>query len=158
MQKTETDVQMMKSSREANQQATIEDDDREYYKQEVGEEPDKGKHKTFYLNFILLFLLFLDLFSSKSAGVKRKFEGSHFRNKKMKLENGEKRTPQSFSHNKGKKKTFDKDNKFKDNKFRGDKKIKGKGKGVDKTNSYNRDHRPIGGKIVKKKFKGRNKK
>lgn len=41
--KSETDILMTKSTREANQEVPVEeDDDREYYKEEVGEEPDQG--------------------------------------------------------------------------------------------------------------------
>lgn len=42
--KLETDIIMQKAAKESNAETAIaEDDDREYYRQEVGEEPDKGK-------------------------------------------------------------------------------------------------------------------
>lgn len=42
--KLETDIIMQKAARESNAETAVaEDDDREYYRQEVGEEPDKGK-------------------------------------------------------------------------------------------------------------------
>lgn len=159
--KSETDVQMQKSSQEANEEAPIEeDDDREYYKQEVGEEPDKGKEKNcFKIRYYISFSL-LDLFSSNTGGVKRKFDGSHFRKKKIKLD-GQKQYPPSFPRGK-EKKPFNKANKSKNDKFtgrkfKGDKNTKNKGRGADKTNSFKRDHRPIGGKILKIKFKAKNK-
>lgn len=41
--KSETDIIMQKASKDANEEAPAEDDDdAEYYRQEVGEEPDKG--------------------------------------------------------------------------------------------------------------------
>ncbi|KAJ8922001.1 hypothetical protein NQ315_008639 [Exocentrus adspersus] len=133
--KSEADVE---SSQAANEDAPVEeDDDREYYRQEVGEEPDK------------------DLFSTKRVGFKRKFDAPHFRNKKPKLERtGNVSSKKPFDkHNK-----FQADKKFKGKKFKSNKDIKARGKGVDKTNSRNRDHRPIGGKIANKKFKRKNKK
>lgn len=57
--KSETDVQMLKSSREANKEAPVEDDDdREYYKQEVGEEPDKGNVKFLLESFFFIMVYF----------------------------------------------------------------------------------------------------
>ncbi|KAJ8942243.1 hypothetical protein NQ318_003090 [Aromia moschata] len=110
--KSETDVQMKRASKESNKAAPVEeDDDREYYKEEVGEEPDK------------------DLFSTnrsvKTSLVKRRIL---WERKKQ-----------------GNKGTISK-------------------KGFDKTGSHNRDHRPIGGKLLSKskfhknKHKGKNKK
>lgn len=41
---TENEVQMKKHTRESNEETKIpEDDDRQYYKDEVGEDPDAGK-------------------------------------------------------------------------------------------------------------------
>lgn len=42
--KSETDVMMKKAVNEANaERANEQDDDKEYYRKEVGEEPDEGK-------------------------------------------------------------------------------------------------------------------
>jgi len=138
---TESDIQMKKASKEAYDQAPVaEDDDREYYRKEVGEEPDQ------------------DMFSARPAGMKRPTKTFHsFKNKKPRLEENsrqnlklrDKQDRKPFKDNrrnkpdnKGNKKSKfnDRDNKF----------IKKKGR-VDKTNSHNRDQRPIGGKFASMK-------
>lgn len=44
---TETDVVLQKTAQESTNQTVADDDDREYYRQEVGEEPDKGISSTY---------------------------------------------------------------------------------------------------------------
>ncbi|XP_019865183.2 protein Peter pan [Aethina tumida] len=149
--KSETDILMSKSTREANQEVPVEeDDDREYYKEEVGEEPDQ------------------DLFTSSHSGTKRPATFHSYKSKRMKVDDekktyGGKKTNEKF----GNKKRFDNDRKDKkfgkggqkfkksDGSDKRDKKFGGKKRGIDKTNSQNRDHRPIGGghsKIGRKKY------
>jgi len=139
MQKTksETDVIMQKATKEANAEAPAEDDDdAEYYRQEVGEEPDK------------------DLFMGARTGTKRPPKTFHsFKSKKPRLDvsaeggkqrfNKAKRGPREDSRNK---RPFNKNKK----QF-GSKNTKNR----DKTNSQFRDHRPIGGKLgfVKSKIR-----
>ncbi|XP_060524757.1 protein Peter pan isoform X2 [Cylas formicarius] len=106
-----------------NHEAMEEDDDREYYKKEIGEEPDQ------------------DLFS-RTRGVKRPARVSHFQhNKKAKLNEtqlGQNKT--SLRKNKQYHRKSGKDvNKIKIRNKRG------------KMNLEGRDHRPIGGKFFKKK-------
>lgn len=181
--KTETDIAMKKATQEAYADAKMEDDDdAQYYEQEVGEKPDE------------------ELFS-KSQGTKRpanSFQG--FKNKKLRLDEkpggfkkgfkkfdekpgGFKKGFKKFDEKPGgfKKgfKKFDDDNrdkKFKrgrkfdddsrDKKFKGGRKFDNKnkdrkfgGKGRDKTNSHLRDKRPIGGgsKVISSKKKPMNK-
>lgn len=163
---TESDIQMKKLSKEANKDnPTVEDDDREYYKEEVGEEPDQ------------------DMFPKKPTAVKRSAPTFHvFKNKKAKLETDSNQRSE-FKHgenqkavkrrnkfdnirNKSDKTGFRNKTKFSNktprtedrafkskNKFNKGKKFnKNKGKsGIDKTNSHNRDHRPIGGKVASMK-------
>ncbi|XP_050297428.1 protein Peter pan [Anthonomus grandis grandis] len=130
MQKeTESDIQMKKLAIESNMESKIvDDDDKEYYKQEVGEEPDQ------------------DLFSSRPAGTKRAASSFHFKSKKPRLD-----TKDRFnSKDRVKKGGFKKGSKNQDDKFM--KHGKGQKRKGDKTNSKNRDFRPIGGKIANKKF------
>ncbi|CAH1183252.1 unnamed protein product [Phaedon cochleariae] len=128
------------------------DDDAEYYRQDVGEEPDK------------------DLFPVRSA-IKRKFDAPYSQSKRPRL--NDERGSRSDKQN-GKFKKFtnksrgengrgfskfnirDQSNSPHKNKFnKGDSKRGGnsKFKKVDKTNSQNRDHRPIGGKFIRKSTK-----
>lgn len=45
--RTQTDELMKKASREANDEVPVpDDDDAQYYKEEVGEEPDKGIYRS----------------------------------------------------------------------------------------------------------------
>jgi hypothetical protein len=47
MQKrSENELEMQKALSEAQQEARSDDDDAEWYRQEVGENPEKGKHWT----------------------------------------------------------------------------------------------------------------
>ncbi|VEN49908.1 unnamed protein product [Callosobruchus maculatus] len=127
----------MEVTQDENTQA---DDDREYYREEVGEEPDK------------------DLFSSRPGGYKRKFRPLSHGDKRRKIEDTRQGGNQSERGGKGgQKKPFE----FKTKKRKDFKKEKGgagrdrgfkkggrqagKGKRVDKTNSANRDNRPVGG-------------
>ncbi|KAF7277821.1 hypothetical protein GWI33_009237 [Rhynchophorus ferrugineus] len=80
---TESDIQMKKFAYEMDQ--TVEDDDdREYYKEEVGEEPDK------------------DMFSSKSSGMKRPAKTFHTSKiKRPRLEDNKRKTnDDKFNKNK----------------------------------------------------------
>lgn len=97
---------------------------------------------------ILFFLV--DLFSSRPSGTKR--PAQHFRYKQNKKPRIEENKSERRSSGKFKKSPYKSDGKF----SKGGKKFKGK-KGVDKTNSANRDRRPIGGKLANKKFKNKNK-
>lgn len=107
------------------------------------------------------------MFSSRPAGTKRPASSFHFKNKRPRLDNNEHENRNKFGKGEpkrnfkskdkfgGHKKDFKSKNKFdKGDKFdKGNKFNKGKGrKGGDKTNSHNRDHRPIGGKVGSKKF------
>ncbi|XP_072377127.1 protein Peter pan [Diabrotica undecimpunctata] len=128
------------------------DDDTQYYKEDVGEAPDA------------------DLFTSKPGG-KRKFEPLHYKNKKRKLDDSDnsqhKNNEKGFKDKrKSSKASFQVKNKFSKGSFKdkkGDKqpfKRKNKFKNQDKTNSRNRDQRPIGGNFAnknKKNFKSKNK-
>ncbi|KAH1029042.1 protein Peter pan [Dendroctonus ponderosae] len=111
---TENEVQMKKHSKESNEETKIpDDDDRQYYKAEVGEDPDAG------------------LFSSRPSGSKRPATSYHVKSKKPRLDRNQNKDPRRRD--------------FKD-------KSRGKGrKGVDKTNSVNKDKRPIGGKMANRK-------
>ncbi|CAG9769696.1 unnamed protein product [Ceutorhynchus assimilis] len=147
---TETDIQMKKVSREANEESEfVVDDDRKYYQEEVGEDPDN------------------DLFSSRPAGTKRPANSYHFKSKKPRLDQSQGRNPEGNFKKDGNMRDFkgrdkfnknhsdkfkrnDKFNKKKTDKFTKNKNTKGRR--VDKTNSQNRDHRPIGGKFASKKF------
>ncbi|KAI4457422.1 peter pan-related [Holotrichia oblita] len=115
---TETDRLLKKTAEEARIEE--QDDDVEYYKEEVGEAPDR------------------DLFTnSQKTGTKRPPKTFHnYKNKRIKLDrsDGDKIVGRAFRINK---------------------RIAKKG-GVDKTNSRNRDFRPIGGANLKggvRKFK-----
>ncbi|KAI4457393.1 peter pan-related [Holotrichia oblita] len=120
---TETDRLLKKTAEEARIEE--QDDDVEYYKEEVGEAPDR------------------DLFTnSQKTGTKRPPKTFHnYKNKRIKLDrsDGDKIVGRAFRINK---------------------RIAKKG-GVDKTNSRNRDFRPIGGANLKggvRKFKSTGKK
>ncbi|RZC34190.1 Peter pan, partial [Asbolus verrucosus] len=77
--KSETDTMMQQASQEANEVATVpEDDDIEYYRQEVGEEPDK------------------DLFTSSQSGMKRPPKPSQFHKRKRKLNEDNRDKKDSF--------------------------------------------------------------
>lgn len=137
---TESDIQMKKISREANEETAVpEDDDREYYREEVGEEPDQ------------------DMFSAKPVGVKRPASTFHsFKNKRQRIDtNSDSKFKKGFKNknkfSENRNKGFNKKHKFDDQRNKS-KKNKG-GRGIDKTNSHNRDHRPIGGKFASKKSK-----
>ncbi|KAJ8974645.1 hypothetical protein NQ317_019881 [Molorchus minor] len=130
----EPDVHLNKASEETQ----LEDDDREYYRQEVGEEPDKY------------------LFSARNTGVKRKFEASYNKSKKAKFnedDNGKRHKSVLNKKHDGYNDKFSMARK----KSRVDMKTKGKRKGIDKTGSQKRDFRPIGGKADKPKFKNKKK-
>nr|CAI5864142.1 unnamed protein product [Callosobruchus analis] len=128
-----------KMNQDENTQA---DDDREYYREEIGEEPDKG---------ISIFI--------PACGYKRKFRPLPYGNKKRKIEDTTQGGNQSERGGKGgqkrpfefktkKRKDFKKEEKGDTGRDRGFKKggkQAGKGRRVDKTNSANRDRRPVGG-------------
>lgn len=111
-----------------------EDDDAEYYRQEVGEEPDKGMD--YRCRICDLNVFFLDLFDKPRTGQKRSAGApfKRFKNKKAKMDGDNKN---KFSYKDGKK--FGNNSKAARNKG----KFKGKG-GRDKTNSHLRDRRSIG--------------
>ncbi|CAH1975407.1 unnamed protein product [Acanthoscelides obtectus] len=131
----------MKIDKNQEENAEVEDDDREYYREEVGEEPDK------------------DLFSSRPGGYKRKFRPPAYGNKKRKTEDGPQRDrnqnqrdtrdghKKSVGFKSKKRETFRKGAKGGGGErgFKRGGKQSGKGKRVDKTNSANRDNRPVGG-------------
>lgn len=109
MKKDSENNESNKLTKNDEENIVSDDDDREYYRKEVGEEPDQ------------------DLFSSRPSGTKRPAKTFHsYKNKKPRLDTDKKDRP-----------------KFKDR--HSEKKFRKK---VDKTNSKNRDHRPIGGKFA----------
>lgn len=126
-----------------------EDDDIQYYKDDVGKDPDKGSFWiSKFIYFMNLIFLFLDLFPSKT-GVKRKYAPLHYKSKKMKVHETDNKSTYKKSHTNEKKKEFK-------TTFRGKNKLN-----KDKINSKNRDQRPIGGNFAnksksKKNFKTKN--
>ncbi|GJQ69510.1 hypothetical protein Trydic_g6610 [Trypoxylus dichotomus] len=124
---TETDRLLKETAKEA--QTEEQDNDVEYYRQEVGEDPDK------------------DLFTNSHSGTKRPAKTFHnYKNKRMKLDNSTK---------------SDSGEKIVGHAFRIQNKRTSQKGGKDKTNSQNRDFRPIGGPSLKsgiRKFKSAGKK
>jgi len=135
-EKLEADKIMRKASKEANMEVpAADDDDVEYYRQEVGEEPDK------------------DLFMSAQTGTKRPKTFHGYKSKKPRLETSSENPKNKFIRE-NKKGPF-KEHKNKKPFVKTKKQFGPKNK--DKTNSQFRDHRPIGGKMgfVKTKNKSR---
>ncbi|KRT83662.1 hypothetical protein AMK59_3065, partial [Oryctes borbonicus] len=124
---TETDRLLKMTAQEAPIEE--QDNDVEYYRQEVGEEPDK------------------DLFTNSQTGTKRPAKTYHnYKNKKVKLDNS---------------KQTERGDKIAGRAFRIRNKRTSQKGSKDKTNSYNRDFRPIGGANFKsgvRKFKSSGKK
>lgn len=128
---TEKDGPLKRTAEDA--QLEEQDNDVEYYRQEVGEEPDKG---SFYHIFIYLFncaISLVDLFTKSQSGNRRPPKTIHsYKNKRIKLD-------RSNNANSGEK--------IVGRAFKINKRIANRGK--DKTNSSKRDFRPIGGVGIK---------